>query len=87
MATTFPLPPKWEKRGWKLKIRDRERVEPPHVTLLHKTDSWRFGLREKSFLDRKPDPNRVPGDLLTYLLNHYEDYVEAWNAMYPYNTV
>lgn len=28
MATTFPLPPKWEKRGWKLKIRDRERVEP-----------------------------------------------------------
>lgn len=81
------MAPALEKRGWKLKIRDRERVEPPHITLILKTESWRFGLREKSFLDRKPDPDRIPGDLLAYLLEHYMDYVEGWNALYPHNPV
>jgi hypothetical protein len=51
-------------RGWKVKVRDRERVEPPHVSIMHKSNSWRWGLRSEQFLDSEPDPKDVPEELL-----------------------
>ncbi|SRR6266571_1093730 len=56
MPFALKLPEPWASRGWKAKIRDRERLEPPHVTILHKTSAWRFELRSEKFLDREPDP-------------------------------
>ena len=47
-------------RQWQVKIRDRERVEPPHVTIIRKTEAWRLALRTRQFLDREPDPAEIP---------------------------
>lgn len=87
MPKEFSVPPPWNDRGWKVKIRDRERVEPPHVTVLWKTESWRFGLRERDFLDKKPDPKGVPENLVKHILANIKSYTDSWNSMYPENPV
>jgi hypothetical protein len=61
-ALTLPEP--WANRGWKAKIRDRERLEPPHVTVLYKTSAWRFDLRTEAFLDKEPSPKDVPEEVI-----------------------
>jgi len=63
VAFELELPKLWESRGWKAKIRDRERVDPPYVTIMHKADSWRRGLRSQQFLDKKLDPKEVPTEV------------------------
>jgi hypothetical protein len=50
MPFDLPLPRKLKAAGWKVKIREKERVEPPHVTVMHKADQWRLGLRERQLL-------------------------------------
>lgn len=56
MAYALPLPDEWKKNGWRVKIRDDERVEPPHATILHKTRAWRLSLRTgcSSTVTRRP---------------------------------
>ena len=89
MPVAFPLPPPHSKRGWKAKIRDRERVEPPHVTVLFKTHAWRLGLRERDYLDSRPDPADVPPAITDHLLSAdvFRQIVEAWDRLYPHNPV
>jgi len=87
VAKSFALPAPYGRHGWKLKIRDRERVEPPHVTVLFRARSWRFGLREGAFLDREPDPRRVPQGILDFIAANLRDLVEAWDELYPHNKV
>lgn len=89
VAVSIPLPPALKKRGWKVKVRDRERVEPPHVTVLWKTRAWRWGLRERDFLDTVPDPANVPAALVDHLLGEdvHRRCVEAWDRAYPHNPV
>ena len=48
MPFDVPLPRRLKAEGWKVKIREKERVEPPHVTVMHKADEWRLGLRDKN---------------------------------------
>ena len=50
MPFDLPLPKKLKAEGWKVKIREKERVEPPHVTVMHKADEWRLGLRDRQLL-------------------------------------
>jgi len=50
MPFDVPLPRKLKAEGWKVKIREKERVEPPHVTVMHKADEWRLGLRDRQLL-------------------------------------
>jgi hypothetical protein len=59
MAFSLKLPKKLA-RQWAVKIRDRERVEPPHVTVLRKTQAWRLDLRTGEYMDKEPDPDDVP---------------------------
>ena len=72
-----------------MKVRDRERVEPPHVTVLFKTVSWRFGLRELDFLDGKPSPSGVPSEIVEHLVACAVRCAaaRAWDNMYPHNPV
>ncbi len=46
----YSLPADLALQGWKVKIRDRERAEPPHATILQGTDAWRLNLRNGSFM-------------------------------------
>ena len=43
MPFNLDLPEPWASRGWRVKIRDRERLEPLHATILQRTRAWRFG--------------------------------------------
>lgn len=70
-----------------MKIRDRERVEPPHVTILHKTNAWRYDLREPGFLDREPDLRQVPTDVLAEVHTELAELRAQWDVMYPQNPV
>lgn len=87
MAKSFPLPVPYARQGWKLKIRDRERVEPPHITLLLRTRAWRFGLRERAFLDCEPDPQEVPRGISAFIARNLPELIEAWDELYPHNKV
>ena len=96
VAVRFPLPQPHEGRGWKAKIRDRERTEPPHVTVLFKTQAWRLGLREpigrrsqRETLDARPDPGNVPDAVTDHLLSDevFPLIVTAWDRLDPHNPV
>lgn len=87
MPFTLQLPEPWRNRGWKVKIRDRERLEPPHVTILNRARAWRFGLRSKTFLDKKPDPKEVPREVVDAIRTNLALLREAWDRMYPENPI
>jgi hypothetical protein len=68
-------------------VLDRERLEPPHVTVVFRTIRWRFGLRTQSFLDREPPAREVPGELRAWLRSHIDEFTDVWDRMYPLNPV
>jgi hypothetical protein len=87
MAFELELPKELKAQGWKVKIRDKERVEPPHATVMRKTSCWRFGLRENGFLDRQPPPGDVDDKVLKRITESMDDLIKRWDAMYPHNPV
>jgi hypothetical protein len=44
------IPSRFKREGWKVKIQDNERLEPPHVTILRGPEKWRLGLRNGNFI-------------------------------------
>ncbi len=87
MPFTFNLPEPWASRGWKVKIRDRERLEPPHVTILQRTRAWRFDLRSEKFLDEKPDPKEVPKEVVDEIRSNLTLLRREWDRMFPENRI
>lgn len=87
MPYSLSLSQKLANEGWKVKIRDKERLEPPHVSIIRGMNTWRWGLREQSFLGSVPPPKLVPRELLKYIENNYDALVAQWNQMYPDNPV
>ena len=87
MAYSLRLPRKFKQ--WKVKIRDRETVEPPHVTLLRKTQAWRIDLRTGKFMDAEPDPDDVPEALVRIIKaeGNWQTLREQWDSMYPHNLI
>jgi hypothetical protein len=86
MAFSLKLPKKLA-RQWAMKIRDRERVEPPHVTVLRKTQAWRLDLRTGEYMDREPEPDDVPSAVRKFIDANWEALCEKWDEMYPENPV
>lgn len=87
MPFALNLPEPWPSRGWKVKIRDRERLEPPHVTILQKTRAWRFNLRSETFLDNEPDPKDVPKEIVDEIRSNLTLLREEWDRMFPGNPI
>ena len=87
MAFALTLPEPWANRGWKAKIRDRERLEPPHVTVLYKTSAWRFDLRTEAFLDKEPSPKDVPDEVIGAVRSNLALLRQEWDRMYPENCI
>jgi hypothetical protein len=83
-----PLPRKLKAKGWKVKIREKERVEPPHVTIMHKADEWRLGLRDRRLL--VPPGGRIKdidATVMEIIDEHWDAPIEAWDEKYPENPV
>lgn len=87
MAYSLPLPTIWSSQRWKVKIRDRERLEPPHVSILRGNRTWRLSLRTMKFLDMEPDPSEVPDELLSAIRERWAELRAKWDEMYPENPV
>lgn len=89
MAYNLPLTPALRKARWKVKIRDKETREPPHVTIIRGTEAWRLNLRTGDFMDDSPDPRLIPSDLIQLLRNEntWKSLCNQWDLMYPANPV
>jgi hypothetical protein len=89
MAYTLPLTTALKKARWKVKIRDKETREPPHVTIIRRTKAWRIGLRAGKFLDDSPDPADVPEELIQQIRAEqtWQRLCDEWDRMYPDNPV
>src|SRR5690242_3417493 len=88
MPFDVPLPRKLKSQGWKVKIREKERVEPPHVPVTHKADEWRLGLPDKRLL--VPPGGRIKDidpAVMQIIEERWEALIEAWDAKYPENPV
>lgn len=86
MAFNLRLSVLLAKMRWKVKIRDKERVEDPHFTIIHKTKTWRVSLRDGRFMDGGSWKD-MPDGLEQIVRAHWQRLCEGWDAMYPLNPV
>src|SRR5215218_7353234 len=87
MPFTLRLPGEWATLGWKAKIREDERNEEPHVSILFKLWAWRLSLRTGEFLDIAPPPRNVPAELVEWVWSRRELLRVKWDEKYPENVV
>ncbi len=87
MAFSLELPVDLRKAGWKVKIRDRERLEPPHVTILLKASAWRLDLRTGKFLEPGASWRVVDARVRTAIEDAWSRLCSEWDSMYPNNPV
>jgi hypothetical protein len=86
MAFNLKLPAVLAKMRWKVKIRDKERVEDPHFTIIFGTRTWRVCLRDGRFMDGGSWKD-VPDDLRDIVRDNWDRLCSAWDEMYPHNPV
>jgi len=82
VAYDLKLPKALAKAGWKVKIRDKERLEEPHVTIIKGTLSWRVGLRNRDFLDEGRWKD-FPDTLRESIETDWTLLCQEWDALYP----
>ena len=87
MPFDLVIPVPFRGQSWKVKIRDKERLEPPHASILFKDKTWRIGLRDGEFLDGSPSPKDVPKALLAHVEASRNELCRQWDLMYPDNPV
>ncbi|MBI4580159.1 MAG: hypothetical protein HY718_10685 [Planctomycetes bacterium] len=87
MAYDLPLDEAIRNVGWKVKIRDRERLEPPHATILFKRRAWRLCLRTRQFLDEGDSWKQIPSAVREAIEARWKTLCEQWDAHYPNNPV
>jgi hypothetical protein len=89
VAFNLRLPEPLRKARWKVKIRDKEVREPPHVTIIRGRKAWRIDLRTGTFMDISPDPSEVPSELIQRIAGRetWQRLRDAWDRMYPTNPV
>ena len=89
MAFTLPLPNALRRARWKVKIRDKEVREPPHVTIIRGTQAWRIDLRTGQFMDAQPDPSELPVQLMELITEEqtWQRLCNEWDRIYPNNPV
>jgi hypothetical protein len=71
-----------------VKIREKERVEPPHVTVMRHTEEWRLGLRDKQLL--VPPGGRIKDidpEVMEIIEEYWEQLIGAWDAKYAEHPV
>lgn len=89
MAFILQLTAALRKARWKVKIRDKETREPPHLTMIRGSDAWRINLRTGEFLDSSPNPAMVPSEMMAFIkaAGRWRLLCDKWDEMYPHNRV
>src|SRR5437588_729900 len=90
MPFSLNLPKKLRVHGWKVKIQEKERLEPPHVTVWHGEDVWRISLRTKAFLVPPGGSWKDIDDEVRELIedeNNWKALCNAWDERYQSNPV
>ncbi len=89
MPFELPLPANLHKARWRVKIREKETREPPHVTILRRTRAWRINLRTREYMDADPDPGEVAAALDAFVREegNWQTLCRAWDEKYPDNPV
>lgn len=87
MVYTLDMPKPLRDKGWKVKIRNLERTEDPHVTILWKTRSWRYNIRSTGFMDNEPDPRLVPGGVVDHIQEKLDLLRTEWDKKHPENPI
>lgn len=82
MTYTLDLPPTLRANGWRVKIRNLERVEVPHITVLHREREWRLSLRDWSELPYSERRTALDAELWAHLQQKHAELVAAWDAKY-----
>ena len=90
MPHELKLPKRLKARGWKVKLREKERLEPPHVTVMCGKKEWRIGLRDKEFLC--PPGGKwadLDDEVREIILNEetWRSLQDAWDKKYPSNPI
>jgi len=88
MADPIELPKKLKAQGWKVKVYDNERLEPPHLTLICREQVWRIGLRDREFV--VPPGGRwkeIDPDVRAILEREWQTLCDAWDEKHPTNPV
>lgn len=88
MPHELELPRRLKGQGWKVKIREKERLEPPHVTVICKKKEWRVGLRDGAFLVPPGGGwDDIDDEVKQIVLDHWDELQEAWDRKYPSNPI
>jgi hypothetical protein len=81
------VPEPWASGGWKIRILSDEWREEPHFNFFRGIRCWRFGMRQRSFMDRHPDPREVPRELVKHALQNLWLLAAEWDRLHPHNPV
>jgi hypothetical protein len=88
MPYELDLPRRLKTQGWKVKIREKERLEPPHVTIICRKKEWRVGLRDGGFLvPPGGDWDDIDEDVRRIVEERWNELRAAWDAKYPGNPI
>ncbi len=88
MPYEIPLPRRLKNQGWKVKIREKERLEPPHVTVMCRARERRINLRSGDFLVPPGGAwDDIDEDVQELIRKHWDALKAAWDAKYPSNPI
>jgi len=76
-----------KKGGWKVKIHDWERLEPPHITIYRRRLKWRLSLRDRSFLDRGDKWSEIDKEVRETIEANWELLQAEWDRIHPDNPI
>ena len=77
-----------KQAGWKVKIHDSERLEPPHVTIYRKFDEkWRLCLRDGTFRERGHKWSQIDKGVRQAIEDNWDLLIAEWDAIHPNNPV
>lgn len=76
-----------KQAGWKVKIHDSERLEPPHVTIYQKMQKWRLSLRSGEFLDAGAKWSQIDERVRTQIVGNWQTLISEWDLIHPDNLV
>ena len=87
MPFVLKLLPTLKQAGWKVKIHDSERLEPPHVTIYQKMRKWRLSLRDGDFLESGDRWSQIDDGVRRAIENNWKTLMDEWDAIHPDNPV